>query len=471
MNKFKVPTLCSGLFLLQTLTSPASVSAQDQSGKDTKKPNIIVFYVDDLGYTDLGCMGSDYYQTPNIDKFATESMLFDNAYAPSPVCGPSRLALMTGKYPARLHMSSNQGCHLPHKETSIAEALKKNGYVTASIGKWHLGGKDGYPEDHGFDYNIAGFELGGISTYSYPYTHSKYPDGIPNIEGGEEGEYITDRLTDEAIKIMNTHKDEPFFIYLSHYVVHWPHIAKQKDVFEYLWRLKGGLKHFNPEYAAMIHNVDVNFQKILDEVNELGISDNTLIIFTSDNGGAVDYPHATSNYPLRNGKGTLYEGGLRVPFIVKWPGNTPAGSISHEPINQIDLFPTFLEMAGTPVQDKTVDGLSLTPIFKNPNETLHRDALYFHYNTAYVHVNRQNRRVPSGAMREGDWKMIHFYRSDLYELYNLKDDIGEINNLAVTYPGKLNEMKTRFLDWKKSINAREYTDEDYKKIEERFNTE
>ena len=332
------------------------------------KLNVVFVLVDDMGWTDLGCFGSDLYQSPNIDRLAAEGMRFTQAYAACTVCSPTRAAVLTGKYPGRLRITdwipglppSNPKLivpdfvkQLPHEETTIAEVLKANGYATASIGKWHLGGEAYYPEHHGFDINIAGtHEPRPVPGYFAPYE-------IETISQGPEGEYITDRLGDEAAKFIMANAGRPFFLYLPHFAVHTPIQGKKKLVQMYAQRVKEGMRHTNAAYAAMIHSLDEAVGKVRQTLEEARIAERTVIILTSDNGGRIP---TTSNVPLRAGKGGCYEGGVRVPLIVYWPGVTPPGSTSDEQVISVDYYPTILQMLGvTDIAGHRSDGVSIVP--------------------------------------------------------------------------------------------------------------
>ncbi|MBA3482321.1 MAG: sulfatase, partial [Pirellulales bacterium] len=365
--------------ILFTWIAPANTWAEGA------RLNVIVILADDLGWTDLGCYGSDFYQSPHLDRLAADGMRFTANYSACTVCSPTRAALMTGKSPARLHitdwipgqMPGNPRLivpdftkHLPHEETTLAEVLKAAGYATASIGKWHLGGEAFYPERHGFDVNIAGSDA--------PQPRPGYfaPYDIPMIEQGPAGEYITDRLGDEAVKFVHAHAEQPFFLYLPHFAVHTPIQAKASLVAKHRDRRAAGSRHRNAPYTAMIESMDATVGRIRETLDELEIADRTAIVFTSDNGGRIP---TTSNVPLRYGKGSAYEGGVRVPLIVYWPGVTQAGSTNDVPVITMDLFPTVLEMLGlSPPAGGEVDGVSLTPLLRQ-NGAIAERALFWHY--------------------------------------------------------------------------------------------
>ena len=425
-----------------------------------RPPNIVFILADDLGWTDLGCFGSSFYQTPNIDRLAQQGMRFTSAYAACPVCSPTRASILTGKYPARLHLTDwipgrtppgvrmrvpDWTPYLPLKEVTIAEALQPTGYVSASIGKWHLGGEEYYPEKQGFAVNFGGCDLGATPTYFYPYK-------IPNIGTGGKGEYLTDRLADEAVAFLETSKSRPFFLYLAHYAVHTPVEAKAEMAARYRPRVRPGQAHSHPEYAAMIESVDESVRRVLRKLEELKLLNDTIVIFNSDNGGVVGRRHITSNEPLREEKATLYEGGIRVPLIVRWPGVVRPGTVSDVPVISTDFFPTILEMSGAPAPARgAVDGVSLVPLLRQQGG-LQRSSIYWHY----PHYNFHQPLIPTrpcGAIRKGDFKLIEFYEDGFVELYNLREDIGERKNLARALPDKAAELRRDLDTWRKSVGA------------------
>ena len=455
----------------QTVLAAGTRGASKES---SSPPNFVFILVDDLGWADVGCYGSDLHETPNIDRLARQGMRFTDAYAAAPVCSPTRASIMTGKYPARLHMtiwyeaSANppQGQRLippvtqgnmPHEQVTIAEVLKEAGYFTAHVGKWHLGDAGHYPETQGFDVNIGGTFWGAPATFFYPYASSSRWGGefryVPHLEFGSEGEYLTDRLTDEAIGILSKVKDKPFFLNLCYHTVHTPIEGKPELVEHYKKKVKPDMHHQNYEYAAMVHSLDENVGRILSRLNELGIADRTVVFFFSDNGGFINQYETkavTDNYPLRSGKGSLHEGGVRVPLIVKWPGVTKAGSTSQEAVSSIDFYRTILDigrLAGDSKHNTDVDGLSLVPLLKNPDARLKRDALYWHYPHYYPTTS------PVGSIRQGDWKLLEYFEDGHVELYNLKSDVGERNDLSREMPDRAEELRRRLDAWRKAVNA------------------
>jgi len=453
-----------------------------------KKPNFCFILIDDMGWRDATCYGSSFYETPNIDKLAASGMRFTNAYAAAPVCSPTRASILTGKYPARLHLTDWLGPdtwramgklkhaqhvdQMPLEEVTIAEALKEAGYATASIGKWHLGEKDYYPEHQGFDINVAGNHSGFPPSYFNPYKWKHYSLDLP---GGKEGEYLTDRLTDEAVEFIDKNKDKPFFLYLSHYAVHTPLQAKQEMTAKYQTKAENLPQSQAPSvlpegssmakqvqdhavYAAMVQSVDESVGRVIEKLKQLKLQDDTVIIFMSDNGGLATSAGRsdlepkqgpTSNVPLRAGKGWLYEGGIREPMIICWPGVTKAASVCDEPVISTDFYPTMLEMAHLPMRPQQHrDGVSLVPVLKQAHP-LKRDAIYFHY----PHYSNQGGK-PAGAVRAGDYKLLEFYEDNHFELYNLADDIGEKNNLAEKKTQKVAQLRDMLYKWRKSVDAR-----------------
>lgn len=437
---------CAGVGAAALMMPGAIVRA----AQDKKKPNIVFILIDDMGQRDVGCYGSKIHETPNIDRLASQGMLFTDGYAACPVCSPTRASIMTGKYPARLHLTDWIAGHekpkarlkipewtkyLPLPETTIAEGLKKAGYVTASIGKWHLGGEGYLPEAQGFDVNVAGDNHGQPPSYFSPYKL--------NMKEGADGEYLTDRLTEEALRFMENNKGKPFFLYFPNYAVHTPLQAKKEIAAKYLEKNLPEKGQNNATYAAMVQSVDENIGKIIKKLDELGIADSTIVFFMSDNGGLEE---VTSNAPLRAGKGTLYEGGIREPWIVKWPGVVKPGSICNVPVISTDFFSTIMEMAGArPDQAKTADGLSIVPLLKGTG-SVEREALYWHY--PHYHITN-----PGGAIRCGDFKLIEYYEDGTLELYDLKNDVGEKTDLAGKMPDKAAELRKKLDDWRKAVGA------------------
>ncbi|MFK7789939.1 MAG: sulfatase [Phycisphaeraceae bacterium] len=442
------------------------------SAEAEQLPNIVFIMADDLGYTDLGVTGSDYYLTPNLDELAGESMVFNAAYANCANCAPTRAALMSGMYAPRTGVytvgSSSRGkvsdrVLIPTENSdtldpsfvTIAEVLQDAGYTTAHMGKWHLGvGEAGGPTAHGFDINVAGHHGGHPKSYFSPYRNQFLKDG-------PKGEYLTDRLTQEAADFIGEQKDsdKPFFLYLPLYTVHTPiqpikAMAKAADARE------KGERHKDPKYAAMVEAMDQYIGRVLDTLDEQGVADNTIVVFTSDNGGHGGF---TDQHPLRGSKGMFYEGGIRVPLFVKYPGVTKAGSTFDESVMLLDFFPTFAEVGkGTLPQSQPVDGVSLLPVMRDPSASLGREAIYFHF-PAYLQgysggegAEAQRppwRATPCGVIRSGDWKLIRYFETGNTELFNLANDPGEQNDLSKTEVGKAIELTAKLKIWQKETNA------------------
>ena len=431
------------------------------SFKVLSKPNVLFILIDDMGWMDLGCQGNKNLRTPNIDNLAKGGMRFTDAYAPAPVCSPTRAAIITGQSPARLQITN----HLPHQDRftpkdskllpakmlnhlsleseTLAERLKKDAhYATAFIGKWHLyTGRDKKynPLNQGFDINIGGCSYGGPPTFFDPYRIDFLPDR-------KEGEYLPNRLADEAIAFISEQnsKDKPFFVALWNYTVHWPMEAPDKLVEKYKnLPVKGYRDH---RYAAMIEAMDIAIGKVLKSLDDLNITEETLVIFTSDNGPFGGVGDAS---PLRADKGHLYEGGIRVPLIVRWPGKVEAGAVEETPVILTDLHPTILAATGLDLNSTIPnDGHNLLPLLKG-KEKLKNRAVYWHYPNFAFH--RDNRL--GSAIREGDHKLIHFYDTDSVELYNLKNDIGEKNNLSGKMPQLASRLKNKLKVWLQDSGA------------------
>lgn len=426
-----------------------------------KPPNIIFILADDFGWADLHCYGSSYHRTPNLDQLAREGLRFTDAYAACPVCSPTRASILTGRYPARLHLTDwlpgrpdrpDQKLlraplvqQLPLEEITLAEALKPAGYASASIGKWHLGGQGFWPEDQGFDVNVAGYTAGSPRSYFSPYNNPKLPDG-------PDGEYFTDRLTDEAIKFIESAKDKPFFLYLPHYAVHIPLGAKQEKVEKYKALADPTNPQHNAIYAAMVESLDEGVGRIMKRLDELDLADNTIVVFTGDNGGlsvkeGANTP-ATSNAPLKAGKGYLYEGGIREPLIIRWPATIQAGRVTAEPVITTDFFPTLLEAAGANFPtNRPLDGVTLLSLLRGAGPVARRD-LFWHY----PHYSNQGGH-PGGAVRHAEWKLIEFYEDNHVELYNVRDDLGEMNDRAKDMPQVAEQLREKLHAWRDSVGA------------------
>lgn len=427
------------------------------------RPNIVLFLVDDFGWTDTRGYGSDLYETPNIDALQKSGVKFTNAYSACTVCSPSRASILTGKSPARLQITDWITGHvypyarllppkwteyLPEEEQTIAEVLKARGYKTASIGKWHLGDDTKYYAEHqGFDSNIAGTYQGQPPSYFSPY-------GISRLKDGPKGEYLTDRLTVEAENFINASKDQPFFLYMPFFAVHTPIQAKPEDISYFKEKSALASNHKNAPYAAMIKSMDESVGRVVAMVEKLGLSENTLFVFTSDNGGLIGGRSnpantITSNYPLRKGKGSNYEGGIRVPAIFSWKGTIKPGQVSEVPVIGTDLFPTFAAAAGANYSfAEEIDGINLLPLLKGKNSD--RRSLFWHY----PHYHPEG-ATPHSAVRKGDWKLIQLYETGELELYNLKNDIAESNNLASTEQAMVKRLTKELNRWKEKTHAQQ----------------
>ena len=434
---------------------PFGIQLNDQSGK---KPNIVFILADDLGRADLGCYGNNYHETPHIDKLAGQGMKFNQAYAAAPVCSPYRAAFMTGQYPARVGITDYMrwvSDPLSTDHITIAEMFKRAGYKTGLVGKWHLtgykdkGAKDEvFPEEHGFDEAIMWEKVKSDHGFKHWFN--------------DQNEYLTDRLGKEAVNFIERWKDQPFFLYFSHYAVHtWlgakGHLTDKYKFKKRTGRYKPGpyrntLKVFKDQYvtphlAANLESLDDTVGMVMEKLDALGLAENTIVIFTSDNGGEE---FVTSNHPFRAGKSTLYEGGIHEPLIVRWPGKVPANTISNVTTSNFDFYPTLLDAAGINVDPKQkLDGLSILPVLKNPQYKIDRETFYWHYPLEKKHFLGGR---SSGAIRHRDWKLIEFFDTGEIELYNLADDIGEKNNLANKNIQKKEELYKMLVDWREKNN-------------------
>jgi arylsulfatase A-like enzyme len=425
----------------------------------SRRPNVVFFLVDDMGWGDLGCYGDAFHETPQIDRLAREGMRFTNAYAGAPVCSPSRAAILTGRSPARLGLTQwIPGTVYPHKRLldapsalhldrgvpTIASMLKAEGYQTAAIGKWHLGGEGFLPEDFGFDVNVAGDNSGSPPSYFGPF-HFRH------LSGYTERDYLTDVLTRKMEEyVLQAAAKGPFFLYMAEYSVHIPLQAKLAMIEKYR-RKNGGKEEPDPVYAAMLESTDMAVGALRAALQRAGVADNTIIVLTSDNGGlgfqGRNLHRVADNGRLRAGKGFLYEGGIREPLIVHWPGVARPGSVSDVPVAGVDFLPTILKMTGAPPAPGPADGLDITGILRGAGAP-ERDALYWHY----PHYSDQGGR-PSGAVREGDWKLIESYEDGHLELYNLARDPGEQYDFASSFADKASELQHKLAGWRASMNA------------------
>lgn len=445
-----------------------------ETGKAGGKPNIVYILADDLGWTDLGVQGSKYYETPNIDRLASQGMRFTR-YHNCQNCAPTRAALMTGQYGPRTGIYTvgsverfdwrtrtlrpvDNVTKLPLDKVLLPQALKTAGYATAMFGKWHLGNEAAYhPSARGFDEAIVS-----------EGAHFKFAT-TPKTEH-PAGQYLADFLTDKAVDFIRRHRDGPFFLYLPHFGVHAPHQAKPELIERFKNKPAAG-GHHDPTYAAMIASVDESVGRVMALLDELNLAENTVLIFSSDNGGVGGYerpdglirdggPRAgnkesiTDNAPLRSGKGSLYEGGIRVPLIVRWPGVTKAGSTSDVPAIHVDVYPTFLDVAGAkPPADHPLDGASLVPLLRDPAAVLQREAIFQHFPGFLGSGPGLWRTTPVGVIEAGDWKLMEYFEDHHLELYNLRDDLGETKNLATAEPEKAKELLAKLANWRSGINA------------------
>lgn len=450
-----------------------------------KRPNILFILMDDMGWVDLGCTGSTFYETPRIDALARSGIKFTQAYASCPVCSPSRASYMTGRYPARLGVTDwidSGGSfhpqraklieapyihHLPRGNYTIAQALRDGGYHTWHVGKWHLGSGEYMPEKVGYEVNVGGCEIGSpVVGYFAPYHIRTLPDG-------PEGEYLTDRITDEAIALINGCEDErPFFLSLCHYAVHTPIQAKAEDIarFEakarrlgldtapalvpgeklptHNGRIMRRIIQSDPVYAAMMYNLDWNIGRVIDALRDSGKLDDTLIILTSDNGGlATAEGSPTCNLPASEGKGWMYEGGTRVALLASWAGRIQPDSLCDTPVTTTDFYPTLLEAAGLPpIPQQHIDGVSILPLFEGGR--IAERPLFWHY----PHYGNQG-GTPGASVRLGDWKLIEFFEDNRCELYNLRDDLGEKRELSAAYPDIAEKLRNMLHTWQSEVCA------------------
>ncbi|WP_460190413.1 sulfatase [Urechidicola sp. KH5] len=458
------------------------IGCLDATNEANKKPNVVLILVDDLGWTDLGSFGSDLYQTPSIDKLAADGVQFTNSYSACTVCSPTRAAIVTGKYPARINVTDwieghkypwaklnvpDWTMYLPDEEYTMAEAFKDAGYQTAHFGKWHLGEQEkNWPEYHGFDLNVGGWKKGaphrnkklGSNGYFSPY-------GNPRLTDGEEGEYLTERLTNEVINFIDQNGDNPFFINFWLYNVHTPLQATQDKIDKYESIIDSTARHTNATYAAMVEHMDDAVGKIINKLEEKGLLENTIVLFSSDNGGLIGKnpkKPVTNNTPLRTGKGDIYEGGVKIPTIIYAPNRVKGGQKVATPIISMDYYPTLMELAGISsdkIAQQTVDGKSLVPEISNQNNV--REALYWHY----PHYHQEGGE-PYSAIRLGDWKLIEKFESNTFELYNLKTDISEKHNVLQQHPDISIELKDKLKAWRIEVDA-QYPSENENFIKEK----
>jgi arylsulfatase A-like enzyme len=442
------------------------VATSGSSADAAEKPNIVFILADDLGWTDLGCQGSKYYVTPNIDRLAAEGMRFTDAYTCGPNCQPTRAALLSGQYAPRTGVYTVGGIDrfdwqsrplrpvdnvtkLPLEKVTVAQVLKQSGYATGMFGKWHLGNDaEHHPAKRGFDEAI---ESSGRHFNFATDPKQKVP----------EGTYLADWLTDRAVDFLRRHKDEPFFLYLPHFGVHSPREAKEEIIARFKDKPAAG-GHHDPVYAAMIASVDESVGRLMATLKELNLDRNTLVIFSSDNGGVGGYAAAgvgkansiTDNAPLRGGKGMLYEGGVRVAFQARWPGVIAEGKTCSTPIISVDMYPTLLEVAGvSPPRDYALDGVSVLPVLKSDGRMNFDRPLFWHF-PGYLGAGMGSwRTTPAGAIRRGDWKLLEFFEDGRLELYNLAQDIGQKRDLATSEPQRVKALHEELVAWRKAVDA------------------
>ena len=441
------PLYVIGIIILGSTFAGCTSTDQSQN-----KYNVVFFLVDDMGYADIGAYGNTYHKTPNIDQLARDGMRFTHAYAAAPNCSPTRASILTGQWPARTGITQ----YLPGNSTpyarlnqpplpvglhneiaTLARPLKGAGYRTASIGKWHLGGGQYGPAAHGFDVTFAGGHWNAHESMFAPHPYVEVPDAQP-------GDYLTDRLTDEALQFINEHADQPFFLYLPYYAIHGPIEAKETLIQGYSNRSDSTGRN-NAVYAAMTEGIDQSVGRIIQTLDALNLTDRTVIFFFSDNGGV---PSRAFNGPFKSGKGFLWEGGIRVPLLIKWPGIITPGTVSAEPVTSVDFFPTILDIGGVSgMMDQPMDGLSLLPLLTRV-DTLARDAIYWHY----PHYSNAG-ATPTGAIRAGPWKLIEFFEDNRFELYHLLDDPAESTDLSEFEPAIVENLRIKLSAWRIETGA------------------
>ncbi|QDT96977.1 sulfatase [Gimesia aquarii] len=448
-NRYKLLLFVVCLFITPAVGLYAAESPQ------STKPNIILILIDDMGWPDPTCYGHAFHETPNIDQLANDGVRFTDFYAACPVCSPTRASIQAGQYQARLHLTDfipghwrpfeklivpENALHLPLEIVTPAELLKTAGYKTAYFGKWHLGPESHYPDKQGYQSSLV-----TKGRHFAPRFRTTPKSDVPKKA------YLADFLTEKTIEFMQQNKTHPFFVQLSHYAVHIPLEAKQKEIEKYQQKPKPSTGVNNPVYAAMVAHVDESVGRIVQALEELQLSENTVVIFSSDNGGLRQTfsggETVSTNAPLRDEKGSLYEGGIRVPLIIKWPGVAKAGTTCAEPTISVDFWPTFAEIGKAKLKKhQIIDGLSLVPLLKDPSNRFDRDAIYFHY-PHYHHSE------PAGAIRTGNWKLIEFFADGRRELYNLEQDLSETTNLSAAMPQKAAELQQKLSDWRKTTAA------------------
>ncbi len=457
MKSFKFNTMKTILQIIFLLIA-TSASAQN------KQPNIVFILADDLGWKDLACYGNPFTETPNIDKLAEGGIRFTDAYAACPVCSPTRASIMTGKYPARLQLTNfikgertdenspvlpaNWKPYLEGTEITIAELLKNKGYATGMVGKWHLGNEDSMaPWSQGFDYS----RMIGKNALDY-YNYSIFLDSYKNEFTDNGTEYLTDKLTEYGVEFIQKNAQKPFFLYMAYSAPHVFIVPRGDKLKKYFFKYGSSEEKFNPYYSAMVESIDDGVGQIMESLKEQGLLENTIVIFTSDNGGlGLDElgPIPTNMAPLRKWKGHIYEGGTRIPAIVNWPGKISSGKVSGSYFSTTDYLPTFCEITGISKIPKNIDGESILPLLLNPEkQTAQNRPLYWHY----PHFSNQLGR-PAGSVRMGDFKLVELYETGELELYNLKNDISEIKDLSKEMKTKTTEMHKLLKNWRDSVDA------------------
>jgi len=461
----------------QNVTDFTIASAAIDSRGELEDRNVLFILADDLGAHDLGCYGADLIETPNIDRLASSGLRFTSAYSPAPVCTPTRASILTGKHPARLKMTIwSEGAieaptnrklrpgfskpDLDWSEITLAELFHDAGYYTASVGKWHLGDAGHAPETQGFDMNVGGNHWGAPTSFFFPY-RGRRPNGeiryVPHLEMGESNEYLTDRLTSEAIRVMEyaEKRNKPFFVMLNHYAPHTPIECKPQDEEYFLKKRRPEFKHQNCGYAGMIRSLDESIGRLIDHLKERSLFEKTVIVLCSDNGGYIGIDEirqqpVTSNWPLRSGKSSLYEGGLRVPLIIRWPGQSTAGQEMDQTVVLTDLFQTLIRSSRKIDRRLTTsaDGIDLYPLLFG-DRTESRDRLYFHY----PHYYHAPRTTPCSSIRQGPWKLIHYYEDGKSELYQLDQDPAEERDLFETSRDFADELLETLRSWLREVDA------------------
>ena len=468
LSRIHFSLICTLLLCISPLMQLQAVALETKA-----RPNFLLILCDDLGWADLGCYGADLHETPNIDALAASGIRFTHAYSAAPVCSPTRAALMTGLHPARIPITIwSEGAtkpdqsrkllpghsldHLPQTYETLAEKLNKAGYRTALVGKWHLGDGDNSPETQGFEVNVGGTRWGAPPTFFWPYKnntrfHNEFRY-VPGLDFGREGDFLTDKLTDKAIEIIENAGKDPFFLYLAHYAPHTPIECPEPLKRKYQMKLKPEFNHQNETYAGMIENLDMNIGRVISHLKKTGKYDNTMIIFTSDNGGYLGDKNGrngavTSNAPLRSGKGSLYEGGIRVPLIMKPPGTISSGKIIGHRVASYDLHQTILQLSGVLKGDQKLDGVDLTGLISEDNRILSNRPLFFHYPHYYETT------TPVSAVIFDSHKLLHYDETGQIELYDLNNDPAELHNIKDQSPEMTNKLLVMLNNWKNSIRA------------------